>query len=58
MLLNKNKTLKDRKTILDDFKKLFKPEKEFDQYFSQGTGRLKNIFGRIVSLEKVLYQND
>lgn len=58
MLLNKNKTLKDRKTILDDFKNLFKPEKEFDQYFSQGTGRLKNIFGRIVSLEKVLYQND
>ncbi|HAM1321511.1 TPA: DUF262 domain-containing protein [Listeria monocytogenes] len=57
MLLNNNRPLKANDEIISNFKEIFYPDKAFERYFSQGTGRLKNIFGRIVTLESILYEN-
>ena len=56
MLLNQDKELKSNEEIVEQFKELFIDKGQFEQYFTQGTGRLKNIFGRIVSLQEVLYE--
>lgn len=56
MLLNQDKELKSNEEIVEQFKELFIDKGHFEQYFTQGTGRLKNIFGRIVSLQEVLYE--
>ena len=57
MLLNKGKQLRSEEEIISSFKKLFLEKGNFEKYFSQGTGRLKNIFGRIVSMQEVLYDS-
>lgn len=57
MLLNGKKELRSSDKILDSFKELFIDKGKFEQYFSQGTGRLRNIFGRLVSIQEVLYDN-
>jgi len=55
MLLNPGEELNSKEDIIIYYKELFKDKGKFEEYFTQGTGRLKNIFGRIISMQEVLY---
>lgn len=55
LLLNKERELKSKDDILESYKKIFIEDGPFDKYFTQGTGRMRNVLGRIKSLEEVFF---
>ncbi|MEI3647111.1 DUF262 domain-containing protein [Lactococcus lactis subsp. lactis] len=56
ILLNEERDFRDNDSILESFKNMFDEENNFDKYFTQGTGRLRNVLGRIKSIEEVFYE--
>ncbi|WCG21843.1 DUF262 domain-containing protein [Vagococcus lutrae] len=55
LLFKDEYSLSDTKEIIEKYKGIFEDGKEYEDYFTQGTGQIKNMIGRVETMKRVLF---